>query len=86
MSELTLANNNFEGNLYTMPQNLFFVETANNPKLCGMVNPPPPLPPPHPPPHPGLSPTNSRFELNLTKTLSIIHRGGSNGREGPSYL
>ncbi len=37
MSELTLSNNDFEGNLYDMPQNLFFVETANNPKLCGMV-------------------------------------------------
>lgn len=38
MSELTLANNNFTGNLYNMPQNLFFVETANNENLCGMVS------------------------------------------------
>lgn len=37
MSELTLSNNDFEGNFYSMPQNLFFVETANNPKLCGMI-------------------------------------------------
>ena len=38
MSELTLANNNFTGNLYNMPKNLFFVETANNENLCGMVS------------------------------------------------
>jgi len=38
MSELTLSNNDFEGNFYSMPQNLMFVETANNPKLCGMVS------------------------------------------------
>ena len=39
MSELTLANNNFTGNLYNMPKNLFLVETANNENLCGMVIP-----------------------------------------------
>lgn len=37
MSELTLANNNFTGNLYNMPRNLMFVEVANNLELCGMV-------------------------------------------------
>ena len=38
MSELTLSNNNFTGDLYYMPKNLFFVETANNVGLCGMVS------------------------------------------------
>lgn len=37
MSLMTLANNNFTGNLYNMPQNLLLVETANNLDLCGMV-------------------------------------------------
>ena len=37
MSLMQMANNNLTGNLYNMPQNLYYVETANNRGLCGMV-------------------------------------------------